>query len=206
MSPKREQPGQRLLLHASSASSASSAVRCSPRADAAPQTPLGAHRSSAFPFQECSSALTALFREACFTGAFGGDVSPESEHQCSVQRRRGGPGWSPLLCVQSSPANSPFLGYFYHGSVCVPSASRARPARRLRSPLESRRSDTHASVLCAKHLKELGLAEKKRVTPPTVNRDSRALGKACGAPAVLLFFLVPFPGVGIVQLCYSYSS
>uniref|UniRef100_A0A452TAD3 Tectonic family member 2 n=1 Tax=Ursus maritimus TaxID=29073 RepID=A0A452TAD3_URSMA len=67
--------------------------------------------------QECSSALTALFREACFTGAFGGDVSPESEHQCSVQRRRGGPGWSPLLCVQSSPANSPFLGYFYHGSV-----------------------------------------------------------------------------------------
>ncbi|EFB19396.1 hypothetical protein PANDA_000942, partial [Ailuropoda melanoleuca] len=67
--------------------------------------------------QECSSALTELFREACFTGAFGGDVSPESEHQCSVQGRRGAPGWSPLLCVQSSPANSPFLGYFYHGSV-----------------------------------------------------------------------------------------
>ncbi|XP_045881970.1 tectonic-2 isoform X1 [Meles meles] len=67
--------------------------------------------------QECSPDLTELFREACFTGVFGGDVSPESDHLCSVQESRGAPGWFPFLCVQSSPANSPFLGYFYHGST-----------------------------------------------------------------------------------------
>ncbi|XP_032732350.1 tectonic-2 [Lontra canadensis] len=67
--------------------------------------------------QECSSDLTELFREACFTGIFGGDVSPDSDHLCSVQESRGVPGWFPFLCVQSSPANSPFLGYFYRGSV-----------------------------------------------------------------------------------------
>ncbi|XP_027432620.2 tectonic-2 isoform X3 [Zalophus californianus] len=67
--------------------------------------------------QECSSNLTELFREACFTGVFGGDVNPEFDHLCSVQETPGAPGWFPFLCVQSSPANSPFLGYFYHGSV-----------------------------------------------------------------------------------------
>nr|XP_045743771.1 tectonic-2 [Mirounga angustirostris] len=67
--------------------------------------------------QECSSDLTELFREACFTGVFGGDVNPEFDHLCSVQETPGAPGWFPFLCVQSSPANSPFLGYFYHGSV-----------------------------------------------------------------------------------------
>ncbi|XP_077604111.1 tectonic-2 isoform X1 [Crocuta crocuta] len=68
--------------------------------------------------QECSPDLTGLFREACFTGVFGGDVNPPFDQLCSAQRVPGAPGWFPLLCVQSSLANSPFLGYFYHGSVC----------------------------------------------------------------------------------------
>uniref|UniRef100_A0A8D1JCI8 Tectonic family member 2 n=2 Tax=Sus scrofa TaxID=9823 RepID=A0A8D1JCI8_PIG len=65
--------------------------------------------------QECSSDLTALFRESCFPGIFGGDVNPPFDQLCSVQKVHGGPDWFPFLCVQL--ANSPFLGYFYHGSV-----------------------------------------------------------------------------------------
>ncbi|XP_061025585.1 tectonic-2 isoform X2 [Eubalaena glacialis] len=65
--------------------------------------------------QECSSDLTALFRESCFPGVFGGDVNPPFDQLCSVQTARGVPDWFPFLCVQL--ANSPFLGYFYHGSV-----------------------------------------------------------------------------------------
>ncbi|XP_053061955.1 tectonic-2 isoform X4 [Acinonyx jubatus] len=69
--------------------------------------------------QECSSDLTGLFREACFTGVFGGDVNPLFDQLCSAQGAPEAPGWFPFLCVQSPLANSPFLGYFYHGSVCV---------------------------------------------------------------------------------------
>ncbi|XP_057383324.1 tectonic-2 isoform X2 [Balaenoptera acutorostrata] len=65
--------------------------------------------------QECSSDSTALFRESCFPGVFGGDVNPPFDQLCSVQTARGVPVWFPFLCVQL--ANSPFLGYFYHGSV-----------------------------------------------------------------------------------------
>ncbi|XP_060026598.1 tectonic-2 isoform X1 [Lagenorhynchus albirostris] len=65
--------------------------------------------------QECSSDLTELFRESCFPGVFGGDVNPPFDQLCSVQTARGVPDWFPFLCVQL--ANSPFLGYFYHGSV-----------------------------------------------------------------------------------------
>nr|XP_058896643.1 tectonic-2 isoform X3 [Kogia breviceps] len=65
--------------------------------------------------QECSSDLTALFRESCLPGVFGGDVNPPFDQLCSVQAARGVPDWFPFLCVQL--ANSPFLGYFYHGSV-----------------------------------------------------------------------------------------
>ncbi|XP_057602379.1 tectonic-2 isoform X4 [Hippopotamus amphibius kiboko] len=65
--------------------------------------------------QECSSNLTALFRESCFPGIFGGDVNPPFDQLCSVQTAHGKPNWFPFLCVQL--ANSPFLGYFYHGSV-----------------------------------------------------------------------------------------
>uniref|UniRef100_A0A667GWR6 Tectonic family member 2 n=1 Tax=Lynx canadensis TaxID=61383 RepID=A0A667GWR6_LYNCA len=67
--------------------------------------------------QECSSNLTGLFREACFTGVFGGDVNPLFDQLCSAQGAPEAPGWFPFLCVQSPLANSPFLGYFYHGSV-----------------------------------------------------------------------------------------
>ncbi|XP_053757911.1 tectonic-2 isoform X6 [Panthera pardus] len=67
--------------------------------------------------QECSSDLTGLFREACFTGVFGGDVNPLFDQLCSAQGAPEAPGWFPFLCVQSPLANSPFLGYFYHGSV-----------------------------------------------------------------------------------------
>ncbi|XP_019504570.1 PREDICTED: tectonic-2 isoform X2 [Hipposideros armiger] len=67
--------------------------------------------------QECSSDLIQLFRESCFTGVFGGDVAPPFDQLCSVQRAHGVPDWFPFLCVQSPLANSPFLGYFYHGSV-----------------------------------------------------------------------------------------
>ncbi|XP_060026602.1 tectonic-2 isoform X4 [Lagenorhynchus albirostris] len=67
------------------------------------------------PTVECSSDLTELFRESCFPGVFGGDVNPPFDQLCSVQTARGVPDWFPFLCVQL--ANSPFLGYFYHGSV-----------------------------------------------------------------------------------------
>ncbi|XP_004430123.1 PREDICTED: tectonic-2 isoform X1 [Ceratotherium simum simum] len=67
--------------------------------------------------QECSSNLTELFRESCFTGVFGGDVNPLFDQLCSAHMAHRVPDWFPFLCVQSSLANSPFLGYFYHGSV-----------------------------------------------------------------------------------------
>uniref|UniRef100_F6YPX9 Tectonic family member 2 n=1 Tax=Equus caballus TaxID=9796 RepID=F6YPX9_HORSE len=67
--------------------------------------------------QECSSTLTELFREACFTGVFGGDVNPAFDRLCSAPPAPGVPDWSPLLCVQSPLANSPFLGYFHRGSA-----------------------------------------------------------------------------------------
>ncbi|XP_043413314.1 tectonic-2 isoform X7 [Prionailurus bengalensis] len=75
--------------------------------------------------QECSSDLTGLFREACFTGVFGGDVNPLFDQLCSAQGAPEAPGWFPFLCVQSPLANSPFLGYFHHGSVCVLGPPRA---------------------------------------------------------------------------------
>ncbi|XP_044786214.2 tectonic-2 isoform X4 [Bubalus bubalis] len=65
--------------------------------------------------QECSSDLTALFRESCFPGVFGGDVNPPFDQLCSMQMAHEVPDWFPFLCVQL--ANSPFLGYFYHGTI-----------------------------------------------------------------------------------------
>ncbi|XP_063449828.1 tectonic-2 isoform X4 [Pan paniscus] len=68
--------------------------------------------------QECSSNLTTLFRRSCFTGVFGGDVNPPFDQLCSAgTTTRGVPDWFPFLCVQSPLANTPFLGYFYHGAV-----------------------------------------------------------------------------------------
>ncbi|GAB5578974.1 tectonic-2 isoform X2 [Prionailurus iriomotensis] len=84
--------------------------------------------------QECSSDLTGLFREACFTGVFGGDVNPLFDQLCSAQGAPEAPGWFPFLCVQSPLANSPFLGYFYHGSVCVLGPPRAPHVLNMSSP------------------------------------------------------------------------
>ncbi|XP_037367202.1 tectonic-2 isoform X2 [Talpa occidentalis] len=68
--------------------------------------------------QECSPAARELFRDSCFTGVFGGDVDPPSDQLCSTgPPAHGRPGWFPLLCVMSPPANSPFLGHFYHGAT-----------------------------------------------------------------------------------------
>ncbi|XP_048199069.1 tectonic-2 [Perognathus longimembris pacificus] len=67
--------------------------------------------------QECSDQLQELFRPSCFSGVFGGDVSPLFDQLCSVGTTRPVPDWFPLLCVQSSLANSPFLGHFYHGAT-----------------------------------------------------------------------------------------
>ncbi|XP_007936431.1 tectonic-2 [Orycteropus afer afer] len=67
--------------------------------------------------QECSADSAELFQQACFTGVFGGDVNPAFDQLCSAQTTRRVPDWFPFLCVQSPLANSPFLGYFYHGVV-----------------------------------------------------------------------------------------
>nr|XP_004611200.1 unnamed protein product [Sorex araneus] len=76
--------------------------------------PLGGLGSTLKTPKECSEDLRALFREACFTGVWGGDVAPPSEQLCSEPAA---PGGFPFLCVQSPPDNSPFLGYFFHGAV-----------------------------------------------------------------------------------------
>ncbi|KAH0625391.1 hypothetical protein JD844_014877 [Phrynosoma platyrhinos] len=66
---------------------------------------------------ECTSEMKQLFSGSCYKGPFGGDVSPPFDQLCSVQTRNNAPDWFPFLCVQSSLNNTPFLGYFYHGSI-----------------------------------------------------------------------------------------
>uniref|UniRef100_U3J4R9 Tectonic family member 2 n=1 Tax=Anas platyrhynchos platyrhynchos TaxID=8840 RepID=U3J4R9_ANAPP len=70
--------------------------------------------------QECTPDLKQLFNESCFTGVFGGDVNPPFNQLCSTETDEYTPDWFPFLCVQSSLNNTPFLGYFYHGSI-IPS-------------------------------------------------------------------------------------
>uniref|UniRef100_A0A8C3QV59 Tectonic family member 2 n=1 Tax=Cyanoderma ruficeps TaxID=181631 RepID=A0A8C3QV59_9PASS len=69
---------------------------------------------------ECTPDLQQLFRGSCFTGVFGGDVNPPFDQLCSSQSMEYTPEWFPFLCVQSSLDNTPFLGYFYHGSTSTP--------------------------------------------------------------------------------------
>ncbi|XP_049660417.1 tectonic-2 isoform X3 [Accipiter gentilis] len=69
---------------------------------------------------ECTPDLKQLFNESCFTGVFGGDVNPSFDQLCSSQSMEYTPDWFPFLCVQSSLNNTPFLGYFYHGSTSTP--------------------------------------------------------------------------------------
>ncbi|NXS52180.1 TECT2 protein, partial [Brachypteracias leptosomus] len=69
---------------------------------------------------ECTADLKQLFNASCFTGVFGGDVNPPFDQLCSSQSLEYTPFWFPFLCVQSSLNNTPFLGYFYHGSISTP--------------------------------------------------------------------------------------
>ncbi|RMC05735.1 hypothetical protein DUI87_17278 [Hirundo rustica rustica] len=69
---------------------------------------------------ECTPDLQQLFSGSCFTGVFGGDVNPPYDQLCSSQSMEYTPEWFPFLCVQSSLDNTPFLGYFYHGSTSTP--------------------------------------------------------------------------------------
>ncbi|XP_018412418.1 PREDICTED: tectonic-2 [Nanorana parkeri] len=71
--------------------------------------------------QECNSSMKALFNGSCYSGIFGGNVSPPFDQLCSVQEKNHAPDWFPFLCVQSSMDNSPFLGYFYQGDTRNPS-------------------------------------------------------------------------------------
>ncbi|XP_050174705.1 tectonic-2 [Myiozetetes cayanensis] len=69
---------------------------------------------------ECTADMKQLFNGSCFTGVFGGDVNPPFDQLCSSQSMEYTPEWFPFLCVQSSLDNTPFLGYFYHGSTSTP--------------------------------------------------------------------------------------
>uniref|UniRef100_A0A8C8SFA6 Tectonic family member 2 n=1 Tax=Pelusios castaneus TaxID=367368 RepID=A0A8C8SFA6_9SAUR len=66
---------------------------------------------------ECTPDMKQLFSGSCFAGIFGGNVNLPFEQLCSVQTTNSAPDWFPFLCVQSPLNNTPFLGYFYHGSV-----------------------------------------------------------------------------------------
>ncbi|XP_013000191.1 tectonic-2 isoform X2 [Cavia porcellus] len=69
--------------------------------------------------QDCSVDARRLFQGACLPGVFGGEVSPPFDQLCTAQTESPRPDWFPLLCVQSSLDNSPFLGLFYHGAVSL---------------------------------------------------------------------------------------
>lgn len=68
-------------------------------------------------FQDCQPELRELFERFCFSGVFGGHVSPPSDHRCTAHTTHQTPDWFPFLCVQSPPSTSPFLGHFYHGAM-----------------------------------------------------------------------------------------
>ncbi|NXL90816.1 TECT2 protein, partial [Alectura lathami] len=69
---------------------------------------------------DCTPNVKQLFNGSCFPGVFGGDVNPPFDQLCSTQTTEYTPDWFPFLCVQSSLNNTPFLGYFYHGSISTP--------------------------------------------------------------------------------------
>lgn len=67
--------------------------------------------------QDCQPELRELFERFCFSGVFGGHISPPSDHRCAARTTHQTPDWFPFLCVQSPPSTSPFLGHFYHGAI-----------------------------------------------------------------------------------------
>ncbi|MBN3296578.1 TECT2 protein, partial [Amia calva] len=85
--------------------------------------------------QECTPELVRLFESQCFSGVFGGNVSPPFDQQCSVQAANNAPDWFPFLCVQSPAANSPFLGLFYQGATVNPKTSPSFETPSLSVPL-----------------------------------------------------------------------
>ncbi|XP_075689878.1 tectonic-2 [Rhinoderma darwinii] len=70
--------------------------------------------------QECNLSMKKLFNGSCYSGVFGGNVSPPFDQLCSVQEKNHAPDWFPFLCVQSPMDNSPFQGYFYQGYTETP--------------------------------------------------------------------------------------
>lgn len=67
--------------------------------------------------QDCQPEVKELFQQSCFSGVFGGDVNPPFDQRCAVGTTHETPDWFSFLCVQSPPSTSPFLGYFYHGTI-----------------------------------------------------------------------------------------
>ncbi|XP_017655176.2 tectonic-2 isoform X2 [Nannospalax galili] len=67
--------------------------------------------------KDCWPEVRELFGQSCFSGVFGGDVSPPFDQLCAVGTAHQAPDWFPFLCVQSPPSTSPFLGLFYHGAI-----------------------------------------------------------------------------------------
>ncbi|KAM9858630.1 tectonic-2 [Aulostomus maculatus] len=70
--------------------------------------------------KDCSSEDLKLFEHHCLPGPFGGQVSPEPDYQCSVQKSENAPDWFPFLCVTSPLENNPYLGLFYQGEKIKP--------------------------------------------------------------------------------------
>ncbi|XP_044052251.1 tectonic-2 isoform X2 [Siniperca chuatsi] len=79
--------------------------------------------------KDCSIEDLKLFVSHCLPGPFGGQVSPASDYQCSVQSSDDSPDWFPFLCVNSPPENNPYLGLFYQGDTITskPGPSFQRP-------------------------------------------------------------------------------
>ncbi|XP_070619251.1 tectonic-2 isoform X2 [Erythrolamprus reginae] len=67
--------------------------------------------------EDCTLEMKQLFQGSCFEGVFGGNVNPPFNQLCSVKPGILASDWFPFLCVQSPLNNSPFLGYFYDGSI-----------------------------------------------------------------------------------------
>lgn len=82
--------------------------------------------------KDCSNEDLKLFSTQCLPGPFGGQVSPASDYQCSVQSTENSPDWFPFLCVNSPPENNPYLGHFYKGGTIAP-----KPGPSFQSPVLS---------------------------------------------------------------------
>ncbi|CAL8343011.1 unnamed protein product [Lota lota] len=85
--------------------------------------------------KDCSEEGLKLFDGHCLQGAFGGQVSPAPDYQCSAQSTANAPDWFPFLCVTSPPENNPYLGLFYQGKTLTPKPSPSFQRPVLSAPL-----------------------------------------------------------------------